>query len=51
MLDKGRVTRRILPYLPEDLNEDSSHYGRYRATTNRDGEWIMVNTALRIDRE
>ena len=48
MLDKGRVTRRILPYLPENLNSDPSHYGRYRAT-NRDGE--MVNTALRIDRE
>jgi len=48
MLNKGRVTRRILPYLPEGLNRNVSHYGRYHSL-NRDGE--MVATDLRIDRQ
>jgi hypothetical protein len=47
MLNKGRVTRRILPYLPSDLNSNVRHYGRYQV--NVDGE--MVDTALRIDRQ
>ena len=48
MLDKGRVTRRILPYLPDDINSDISHYGRYRAIS-RDGEVTPV--PLRVDRQ
>ena len=47
MLNKGRVSRRILPYLPSDLNTNVRHYGKYQV--NRDGE--MVDTALRIDRQ
>jgi hypothetical protein len=47
MLNKGRVSRRILPYLPSDLSTNVRHYGRYQV--NRDGE--MVDSALRIDRQ
>ena len=48
MLDKGMVTRRILPYLPDDINSDISHYGRYRAIS-RDGDVTPVH--LRVDRQ
>lgn len=49
MLDKGRVSRRILPYLPDDLHRSdrADHYGRYYSL-NSSGE--MVATPLRVDR-